>query len=41
MQILLVENDNTIAFFVVNILKEIGFLVYHVTDGEDGLHRVC
>ena len=39
MRILLVEDDLKIASFVLKGLKEAGFAVDHVTDGEDGLFR--
>jgi len=35
---LLVEDDKNIAFFVSKGLREEGFWVDHVTNGEDGLH---
>jgi len=38
MRLLLVEDDLKIALFIRNGLKEAGFAVDHVTDGEDGLH---
>jgi DNA-binding response OmpR family regulator len=38
MRLLLVEDDQKIALFVQTGLKEAGFAVDHVTDGEDGLH---
>ena len=38
MRLLLVEDDIKIAQFVVNGLREAGFAVDHVADGEDGLH---
>ena len=38
MRILLVEDDKKIALFVKTGLKEAGFAVDHVVDGEDGLH---
>ncbi|UCF90730.1 MAG: response regulator transcription factor [Desulfobacterales bacterium] len=38
MRLLLVEDDKKIALFVKSGLKEAGFAVDHVTDGEDGLH---
>lgn len=39
MRILLVEDDKTIASFVVKGLKEASHVVDHVDNGEDGLHR--
>jgi two-component system OmpR family response regulator len=38
MRLLLVEDDQKIALFVKTGLKEAGFAVDHVADGEDGLH---
>jgi len=38
MRLLLVEDDIKIAHFVANGLREAGFAVDHVTDGEEGLH---
>jgi two-component system OmpR family response regulator len=38
MRLLLVEDDPKIALFVKTGLKEAGFAVDHVVDGEDGLH---
>jgi two-component system OmpR family response regulator len=38
MRLLLVEDDVKIARFVVNGLKEAGFAVDHMENGEDGLH---
>ena len=38
MRILLVEDDLKIASFILIGLKEAGFAVDHVEDGEDGLH---
>jgi len=38
MRILLVEDDQMIASFVLKGLKESGFAVNHAADGEDGLH---
>ncbi len=40
MRLLLVEDDPKIAFFIVQGLKEAGFAVDHVDNGEDGLHMV-
>jgi two-component system OmpR family response regulator len=38
MRVLIVEDDEQIASFVVKGLKQAGFAVDHVADGEDGLH---
>ena len=38
MRILLVEDDAKIAQFVSQGLKEAGFAVDHMDNGEDGLH---
>ena len=38
MRLLLVEDDKKIALFVKTGLKEAGFAVDHVANGEDGLH---
>jgi len=38
MRLLLVEDDTKIALFILNGLKEAGFAVDHITNGEDGLH---
>ncbi|MBC2735072.1 MAG: response regulator transcription factor [Desulfobacteraceae bacterium] len=38
MRILIVEDDKTIAHFIEKGLKEEGFAVDHVANGEDGLH---
>jgi len=38
MRILLVEDDNKIAFFIVKGLRAAGYAVDHVPDGENGLH---
>ena len=38
MRLLLVEDDLKIAQFILNGLKEAGFAVDHVANGEDGLH---
>lgn len=38
MRILLVEDDAKIASFITKGLKEAGFAVDHVTNGEEGLH---
>lgn len=40
MRILIVEDDPKIASFLGKGLREAGFLVETVSDGEDGLHRV-
>lgn len=39
MRVLLVEDDKKIASFIVKGLKQEGFAVDHVTNGEDGLHQ--
>lgn len=39
MRILFVEDDRTIASFVVKGLKEANHVVDHIDNGEDGLHR--
>ena len=38
MRILLVEDDQRIALFIVKGLKAEGFAVDHAENGEDGLH---
>jgi len=38
MRLLLVEDDVKIALFISNGLKEAGFAVDHMDNGEDGLH---
>jgi two-component system, OmpR family, response regulator len=38
MRLLLVEDDLKTASFIINGLKEAGFVVDHAPDGEDGLH---
>lgn len=38
MRILVVEDDKKIASFLIKGLKQEGFAVDHVTNGEDGLH---
>ena len=38
MRVLLVEDDQGIASFVIKGLREAGFAVDHAMDGEDGLH---
>lgn len=40
MRALIAEDDRQIASFVVKGLKQAGFAVDHVTDGESGLHMV-
>jgi two-component system OmpR family response regulator len=40
MRLLVVEDDKKIAFFIVQGLKEAGFAVDHVDNGEDGLHML-
>jgi len=40
MRLILVEDDEKIALFIRNGLKESGFAVDHVTDGEEGLHML-
>ena len=37
MRLLLIEDDQKIASFIVNGLKQAGFAVDHVADGESGL----
>lgn len=37
MKVLLIEDDETIASFIVKGIKECGYLVEHVTNGDDGL----
>lgn len=37
MRVLVIEDDNKIASFVVNGLKQTGFAVDHAADGEKGL----
>lgn len=39
MRILIVEDDTRTASFIMKGLKQAGFVVEHVPDGEDGLHR--
>jgi len=39
MKILLVEDDERTAFFIKKGLKQAGFVVDHVSDGEDALHQ--
>lgn len=39
MRILVVEDDNKIASFIVNGLKQSGYAVDHCADGEEGLIR--
>ncbi len=38
MRLLLVEDDEKIALFILTGLKEAGFAVDHMDNGEDGLH---
>lgn len=38
MRVLIVEDDKKIASFIIKGLKEEGFAVDYVTNGEDGLH---
>jgi len=38
MRVLLVEDDNKIASFIVKGLKAVGYAIDHVSDGENGLH---
>lgn len=38
MRVLVVEDDQKIASFVIKGLKQAGFAVGHAADGEDGLH---
>jgi two-component system, OmpR family, response regulator len=38
LRVLLVEDDNKIASFIIKGLKEEGFAVEHAGNGEDGLH---
>ncbi len=38
MRILLVEDDSSIASFILKGLKQAGYAVDHATDGEQGLH---
>src|SRR5210317_606299 len=38
MRLLLIEDDQKIALFLKIGLKEAGFALDHVVDGEDGLH---
>lgn len=38
MRVLVAEDDQKIAFFVVKGLKQAGFAVDHAANGEDGLH---
>lgn len=38
MRLLLIEDDQKIALFVKTGLKEAGYAVDHMIDGEDGLH---
>ncbi len=38
MRVLLVEDDEKIASFILKGLEQAGFAVDHASDGEDGLH---
>lgn len=38
MKILLVEDDKITASFIIKGLKEVGYVVIHMLNGEDGLH---
>ncbi len=38
MRVLLIEDDNSIASFIIQGLKQAGYAVDHATDGEEGLH---
>jgi DNA-binding response OmpR family regulator len=38
-RLLVIEDDDKIASFIVNGLKQAGFATDHSADGEDGLHR--
>ena len=38
MRVLVIEDDNKIASFIVNGLKQAGFATDHSANGEDGLH---
>jgi two-component system OmpR family response regulator len=40
LRILIVEDDKKIASFITKGLKQEGFAVDHVTNGEDGLHLI-
>ena len=40
MRLILVEDDEKIALFIRNGLREAGFAVDHVANGEDGLHML-
>ncbi len=41
MRVLVIEDDDKIASFIVNGLKQAGFATDHSTNGEDGLHRAA
>ena len=41
MKVLLVEDDVTIAEFIIRGLKEAGFAVDHAAEGDDGLRRAA
>src|SRR2546428_13871880 len=38
MRVLVIEDDDKIASFIVNGLKQAGFATEHSANGEDGLH---
>ena len=38
MKILLIEDDPTIAEFIIRGMRQAGFSVDHASDGNDGLH---
>ncbi len=38
MRVLLIEDDNSIASFIIQGLKQAGYAVDHATDGEEELH---
>jgi DNA-binding response OmpR family regulator len=38
MKILLVEDDQITASFIIKGLKEVGYVISHAANGEDGLH---
>ena len=38
MRVLVAEDDQKIAAFIVNGLRQVGFAVNHAADGENGLH---
>jgi len=37
MRVLLIEDDETIASFIIKGIRECGYLVEHATNGSDGL----